>query len=61
MTKDEMKDRMKGEISMALKNPILQMGFELICSKLARLEKENTELKLYAKALEETDSTNILH
>ena len=34
MTKDEMKDR----ISMALKDPELQQGFEIIC-------KENTELK----------------
>lgn len=34
MTKDEMKNR----ISMALKEPILQQGFEIIC-------KENTELK----------------
>ena len=41
MTKDEMKDK----ISMALKDPILQMGFEVICSKLSRLEKENAELK----------------
>lgn len=41
MTKNEMKDK----ISMALKDPILQMGFEVICSKLSRLEKENAELK----------------
>ena len=34
MTKDEMKDR----ISMALKDPLLQQGFEIIC-------KENAELK----------------
>ena len=34
MTKDEIKSR----ISMALKDPILQQGFEVIC-------KENTELK----------------
>ena len=34
MTKDAMKDR----ISMALKDPILQQGLELIC-------KENEELK----------------
>ena len=34
MTKDEMKNR----ISMALKDPILQQGFEIIC-------KENEELK----------------
>ena len=42
----------KDKISMALKDPILQMGFEVICSKLSRLEKENAELKQYAKALE---------
>ena len=34
MTKDEMKNR----ISMALKDPILQQGFEIIC-------KENAEFK----------------
>lgn len=34
MTKDEIKNR----ISMALKDPVLQQGFEIIC-------KENTELK----------------
>ena len=34
MTKDEIKSR----ISMALKDPILQQGFEVIC-------KENTDLK----------------
>ena len=27
-------------ISFSLKDPVLQMGFEVICSKLARLEKE---------------------
>lgn len=41
MTKDEMKNR----ISMALKDPILQQGFEIICKKNAELEKENKELK----------------
>ena len=41
MTKDEMKDR----ISMALKDPILQQGFEIICKNLAELEKENAEAK----------------
>ena len=44
MTKDEMKDEMKNRISMALKDPILQMGFEIICKNLAELEKENAEL-----------------
>lgn len=38
MTKDELKDELKNRISMALKDPILQQGFEIIC-------KENAELK----------------
>ena len=38
MTRDEMKDR----ISLALKDPILQQGFEVIC-------KENTELEARVK------------
>lgn len=41
LTKDEMKDK----ISMALKDPVLQQGFEIICKNLAELEKENAELK----------------
>ena len=41
MTKDEMKNR----ISLALKDPILQQGFEIICKNLNDLEKENAELK----------------
>lgn len=45
MSKDEMKNR----ISLALKDPILQQGFELICKNLAELEKENTELKKQLK------------
>ena len=44
MTKEEMKNR----ISMALKDPILQQGFEIICKNLSDLEKENAELKAYA-------------
>ena len=39
MTKDEMKDK----ISMALKDPVLQQGFEIICKNLAELEKEAEE------------------
>ena len=39
------KEDMMNKISFALKDPILQMGFEVICSKLARLEKENAELE----------------
>ena len=41
MTKDEMKNK----ISMALKDPVLQQGFEIICKNLAELEKENAELR----------------
>ena len=44
-TKDELKDEMKDKISMALKDPVLQQGFEIICKNLAELEKENSELK----------------
>ena len=39
------KEDMMNKISLALKDPILQMGFEVICGKLSRLEKENAELK----------------
>ena len=39
------KDEMKNRISLALKDTILQQGFELIC-------KENAELKLKLEALE---------
>ena len=39
MTKDEMKCR----ISLALKDPVLQQGFEIICKNLTELEKENAE------------------
>ena len=38
--KDELKDEMKDKISMALKDPVLQQGFEVICKNLAELEKE---------------------
>ena len=41
MTKDEMKNK----ISMALKDPMLQQGFEIICKTIAELEKENAELE----------------
>ena len=43
--KEELKDEMKNRISFALKDPILQQGFEIICKNLAELEKENAELK----------------
>ena len=40
-TKDEIKNR----ISMALKDSVLQVGFEIICRENDKLEKENAELK----------------
>ena len=48
MTKDEKKDEMKNRISMALKDPILQQGFEIICREFADLEQrlEQTEKDL---------------
>lgn len=50
MTMDEIKNR----ISMELKDPTLQQGFEIIC-------KENVELKLDLKALEEANNITITH
>lgn len=38
------KNEIKNRISMALKDPILQQGFEIICKENARLKKE-VELK----------------
>ena len=45
MTKDKARSVVMGAISMALKDPTLQQGFEIICKNLADLEKENAELK----------------
>jgi len=45
MNKDEARSAVMGAISMALKNPTLQQGFEIICKNLAELEKENAKLK----------------
>ena len=47
MTKDEMKNR----ISLALKDPILQQGFEIIC-------KENAELKEQCLILADCNTCN---
>lgn len=44
MSKEDIMNR----ISFALKDPVLQMGFEVICGKLSRLEKENAELDCQA-------------
>ena len=54
MTKDEMKDK----ISMALKDSVLQQGFEIICKNLAELEKENAELKEQCLILADCNTCN---
>ena len=56
MTWDEMKNR----ISLALKDPILQRGFEIICKNLNELGKENAELKCECRRCVYTDSPCIL-
>ena len=38
--KEEKKDKMKNRISLALKDPILQQGFEIICKENAELKEE---------------------
>ena len=45
MTKDEKKDEMKNRISMALKDPILQQGFEIICKNLTEQENKIADIK----------------
>ncbi len=53
MTKDEARLSVMGAISMALKDPILQQGFEIICKHLAEFEQQLTEAKeLLAKWVE---------
>ena len=43
--KQKQKDEIKDKISIALKDPILQQGFEVICKENVELEKQNAELK----------------
>lgn len=50
------KDEMKNRISMALKDPILQQGFEIICKNLEELEKENSASKQEWEVLKNTIS-----
>ena len=47
MTKDELKDR----ISMALKDPILQQGFECICKENAELKEKSNNLVASSKTI----------
>ena len=45
MTKEEKKEEMKNRISMALKDPILQQGFEIICKNLTEQEEKIADIK----------------
>lgn len=47
---------MKNRISMTLKDPILQQGFEIICKDLKEFEKENVALKSECRTCVYTDS-----
>lgn len=38
------RDEMKSRISMALKDPVLQQGFEIICKENAELKKQDEQL-----------------
>ena len=51
MTKDEMKDK----ISLSLKDANLQQGFEIICKRIAELEKENEGLKAFESHCDEIE------
>ena len=44
--KEELKDEMKNRISLALKDPILQQGFEIICKENAELKKKKEEIEI---------------
>lgn len=48
-------DEMKNKISMELGGKDAQLGFEIICKKLAELEKENEQLKAYESHWEEIE------
>lgn len=45
MTKEEARSSVMGAISMALKDPTLQQGFEIICKNLSDLEAKNAKLQ----------------
>ena len=52
MTKDEARSAIMGAISMALKDPILQQGFEIICKENSELKADNDARK-FAMAMSE--------
>lgn len=53
MTKDAARDALMGAISMALKDPVLQQGFEIICKENAELRDKNKALEQYADLADE--------
>lgn len=55
MTKDEMKNR----ISLALKDPMLQQGFEIICKEIAELKEVNSDLKQSLDWANERESEDV--
>lgn len=57
MNKDEARSAVMGAISMALKDPTLQQGFEVICKNLVELEKEN---KTVSRKANETIADKLL-
>lgn len=52
------KDEIKNRISMALKDPVLQQGFEIICKENAELEVENVFLKEQCSILADCNTCN---
>ena len=54
MTKEEARLSVIGAISMALKDPTLQQGFEIICKNLAELEAQIEKLQKINNEQKET-------
>ncbi|MCR5284880.1 MAG: hypothetical protein K6D95_04725 [Treponema sp.] len=48
----EKKEEMKNRISLALKDPILQQGFEIICKENAELKRDKEQLTEATKELQ---------
>lgn len=56
MTKDEMKNR----ISMALKDPILQQGFEIFCKENAEAKERIKTLEYRCENIKDTDTMELV-
>lgn len=59
MTKNDLKDEMKNRISLALKDPMLQQGFEIICKEIAELKEVNSDLKQSLDWANERESEDV--